>query len=190
MSGHGMPDCPDPDVCVGLPDADCMMWMLFVMTKDTCILVNDWHIKTALEWFGAVVAIVAFCLFREWVAMYRQHRHQQLIVAASRRKSNSDEKAVGLPVTSGGGAVDDNERTPLASRRRARISTWDQFVESFFYAINLTTAYILMLVVMSYNVGLISAVIGGCWFSNFVMSLYFKKYLTIVPVEGDHCCSD
>ena len=37
------------------------------------------------------------------------------------RKSNSDDKAVGLPVTSAGGAVDDNERTPLASRRRARM---------------------------------------------------------------------
>jgi hypothetical protein len=56
------------------------------------------------------------------------------------------------------------------------------FFDSFLYAIHMSTAYILMLIIMSYNLGLISVVVTGCWFGHFVMTLAFNRHTKV-----SHC---
>jgi uncharacterized protein YacL len=146
--------------------------------------------------FGSIVAIVLMCALREFLALYRAYE-----VKAKRAAASSS--SIGLS----------REDPNLSSSLLRRVSYWQllslsdvssQLFESFSYLVSLVLAYLLMLVVMSYNVSLFLIICLGCAVSNGLIAFAFKLYLKKkkvtaalndengssdgVAVEADHCC--
>jgi len=65
------------------------------------------------------------------------------------------------------------------------------FIESTWYAINVIIAYLIMLLIMTYNIGICVTIILGLWFFNFLFTfVYSRSGADIKPPEADHCCDE
>jgi len=71
-------------------------------------------------------------------------------------------------------------------------SRWSQLNDSFLYTLLTLFAYILMLIFMTFNLGLILMIIGSMTFANFIFLFFSHRIndldVTTQIVESDHCC--
>lgn len=81
---------------------------------------------------------------------------------------------------------------PLLAPPPAPIDLWSQAVHSFLHSILLLVAYILMLVVMTYNVMLCICLLLGCALGHYVSHyhIFAGKVIQTEPTIADHCCQD
>lgn len=62
-------------------------------------------------------------------------------------------------------------------------------LDSALYGLGLVVSYLLMLLVMTYNVGICVAVIGGCTFFQFAFAAALRRHISFSP-DSDHCCDN
>jgi len=159
---------------------DCTMAMYFGFSKNVCVWLAGWHVTNNAQYTGTIIAILGVCALREWLTAYRQKRHQ--IKAALRRQRSGKEQAALINDSDNG--INSTELKPP--------SVCEVFVESSWYALNVTLAYLLMLLIMTYNVGICLAVIGGLWLFNFLFTFLYTRQsnIDLKPADADHCCDD
>lgn len=159
MSGMSMPNCPRPDAC--LTDV-CVMNMFFGTSSHVCLFFSDWHISSAAQWTLAVFVILLLCFLREFSAAYRHHRSLQ-------RKYNRQRNKI---------ATSSTMRTPLlreihGSESNDENTLWMTAMDSIYYTISVALSYLVMLLIMTYNVAVCLLVVLGCGFSHFVLAVLF-----------------
>jgi len=156
----------------------CPMAMYFGTTKNVCVWLSSWHVTNGAQYAGAVIGILAMCALREWITAYRQKRHQ-LKAAERRQKAGKDQRLI------------DSASSAVNASPRNAPSAFDVFVESSWYTLNVTIAYLLMLLIMTYNVGICVTIMLGLWAFNFIFTFFYSRSgLDIKPPEADHCCDD
>jgi len=148
----------------------CPMAMYFGAQVETCIWLEKWHVTKGWQYALSCAVIILICMIREWLTAYRQKRH------ADRAR---DSKRQVLLENSGKVNNTTDIRPP---------TVLEILIESIYYAVNVTLAYLLMLLVMTYNVGICVAVIFGLFLGNFVFTLLYSRSANIKPAEADHCC--
>jgi hypothetical protein len=151
----------------------CSMAMYFGASTNTCLWLESWHVTNGVQFFGSVVAIVALCFLREWITAYRQKRFNDRARFAREQKQTLLDPASGKV----------NTRQAVAPP-----SAIEVLVESTFYSVNVTLAYLLMLLIMTYNVGICLAVILGLFAGNFIFTFIYSRNSPVKPAEADHCC--
>jgi len=118
------------------------------------------------QYAGMIIGLMAFCVLKEWIFSLRKSR------------SRNANQPVNLPLL---GAEGGPGATTTQRRRRDLI---DRGFSTLLYMMNLFLAYILMLVVMSYNMGMILAIVAGSGMGYFLFQTSNGTYEEVQP----ECC--
>ena len=177
----------------------CPMEMFFTSSQSVCVFLSSWHVHSSLQWAVLVLSITVMALCRELLIAHRQHRDRQrrldLSEKAEMTKVGEGGKTVGqrtppltLPTTTGPLArplMEDGEEEgeeALAKTSNGLLSTLDGAdllyggLDGVYYALTLLLAYLLMLLVMTYNVTVIAIVIVASTFAHVLVSLSFTAW--------------
>lgn len=142
---------------------DMMMPMSFMWTVDTILWFHSWHPTTLLPYLGTVALLILVAVSHEALAGYR--------VSWSKSHTQAVEVAVGYEPVAGG-------------RKRSSILML-RATNSLLYTANITTGYLLMLAVMTFNVGYCIAVVAGMGLGHF---LFFNQPWHLELTRVDACC--
>jgi len=124
-----------------------MMQMWFQATTEVTLWFKEWKVDTHGKYAGSVVGLVLLCLLQEGISRTR--------TAVARQYGATTSKS-----------VDVEAATPSLGRRLSPLVI--RLLLSLLYALNLTTAYLLMLAVMTFNVGYFLAIISGLALGHFI----------------------
>ncbi|KAI8469758.1 MAG: Ctr copper transporter family-domain-containing protein [Monoraphidium minutum] len=149
-----------------------MMPMSFELTFDTILWFKSWHPTTAAGWLLSALGLAALGLAHEALASYR--------VALARGAPPTPGALLGytpMPAAAGGGGGggSGDAFAPLATRA----------LHSSLYALNLGTGYLLMLAVMTFNVGYFFTVVISMGIGHL---LFFNRPWHLTMVRLDACC--
>lgn len=140
-----------------------MMPMWFMWTVDTILWFHSWHPTSLLPYLGSCLLLVGFAILHEALASWR----------VSFAKSNTHTAPHGYVAVAG------SERFKEKSLLQLRVQN------SLLYTANITTGYMLMLAVMSFNVGYFLSVVAGMGLGHF---LFFNKPWHLEMARVDACC--
>lgn len=141
-----------------------MMPMWFTFTVDTILWFKQLHPNTWPTYIVSLLGLVAFGILHEALASYR-------ITLAKAPKTPA--------------AVQGYSPMPDSAPINARRSAMARLGASALYASNLTTGYLLMLAVMSYNAGIFIAVVLGMGIGHFI---FCSKPWHQQTARMDTCC--
>jgi hypothetical protein len=157
MNMHGNHSC-----CMTM---NMNMPMYFAWSTDVTVLFESWHVDTA-GWF-TVTAVIIFvaAFFYEWLLTFRHGFESRIRIKKSEEEIQEEEKLwVGI-----------------VSRRRPPRALHDNlhyFIATCLHILQLALAYGLMLVVMTYNIGLTIAVFAGAGLGYFLFARLRHTLLT------------
>mmetsp|Transcript_15063 Transcript_15063/g.32719 ORF Transcript_15063/g.32719 Transcript_15063/m.32719 type:complete len:205 (-) Transcript_15063:32-646(-) len=140
-----------------------MMQMYFTTSLDVIILWKEWHVKSWGPYLGSCIGIIFCCLFHELVVSYREK-----YVSDWQKKRRKDSRAY----SSSSSFLD-------------KILDPTHLIVTLMYAFSVTWGYLIMLVVMTYNVGLFVSVIVGLTLGHFL----FRSKAGHVSTT-DVCCPE
>jgi len=155
---------------------DCIMLSVFGTGENVCIWFNAWHITTTAQYWGTVIFIIVFCFIRELAAMYRVTRR-----ANQERERQKTQHTKHVLLSENGAAT---------KQAADEASSLELAYDSFLYTINMILAYLLMLLIMTYNVGICLVVVAGSFLAHFSLSYYVArvKKQPAPYLSPDHCC--
>ncbi|KRX90672.1 High affinity copper uptake protein 1, partial [Trichinella pseudospiralis] len=145
-----------------------MMSMSFHGGVNEVILFSFWKITTLGGLLGSVVGIFLLAILYEGLKVMRETMLENAIVEQSLRKKNgtvidpADNCRQGIGETSQNQTSDIELFTLKSTRHRLRPFSTAHIIQSTLHMIQLFFSYMLMLVVMTYNIWLLLAVIVGC----------------------------
>lgn len=142
---------------------EMMMPMWFMWTVDTILWFHSWHPRTWLPYLCTLAALATFAVVHEALASYR--------VSWAKSHSSAVAAAAGYVAVPGG--------------RKAAGMLQLRAVSSLLYTANITTGYLLMLAVMSFNIGFFIAVVLGMGLGHFI---FFSKPWHLELARHDACC--
>lgn len=171
MEGMYMDTCPFPQLCPanGNSASSCPMSMAFSASSSVCVLLSSWYVQDAAQWVLLVLGVLALALTREFLVVYRQHN------ARVRRlgSDNGDKAAPLLPNSYTSSHL--SASTPSSLRLSA--STLSVTVaDCAYYAVTVACAYLLMLLVMTYNVALFLLVVVLSAVAHLLIKVGFAAY--------------
>ena len=149
-----------------------MMPMWFQATIDTVLWLEPWHTTSWPAYIAALLGLILFGIIHEYLASYRV-RLTRAKPAPLTQSYSSPLLSEENPAMAGEGPIAD-----LGSMKSRAYS-------SLLYACNLATGYLLMLAVMTYNVGFFFAVVSGMGLGHF---LCFTMPWHRHHVRMDSCC--
>lgn len=126
---------------------DMSMPMFFQATLHTVLWFKSWETHSTASYVAALLCLLAFAIFHESMSVIRT----KVAAALKPRKSG-----VLLPV--------EESYTPVS----ARDTVWQRVIISSLYAAHIGTGYLLMLAVMTFNVGFFFAVVAGMGIGHFL----------------------
>jgi copper transporter 1 len=156
-----------------------MMQMYFEAGTHVTLWLRSWHTSTHLQYAISVVGLLLLAVIAECLAALRA----RLARAAAAPGGAGSGNAV-WPDDAGAGPQSAAE--PLLGFVTARASTPARLraVLALLYAVNIAVAYLLMLAVMTYNVGYFVAIVAGFGLGHFA----FADLKAGGAVSGDACC--
>jgi len=126
-------------------------------TIDSCFISEQWHIRSTGAYAGSVVAVfflvILLELFRRAGRIYDRRIFQDHLRRHGSGAGGSTDK------------LDSPRFTP-----RFRPTLMQQAIRSVFYCVQFSAAYLLMLIGMYFNGGLILAIFAGSYFGFFASS--------------------
>lgn len=137
------------------PHSPPQMRMYFHFGIKDYVLFKNWVPKTSLQYFGTWVAIFAMGIFYDVIKLIRSRLEKRWEVGATYTPLNSSS----------------HEKTDVEIESPYKFRFKVEIVRAILQAIEMTWGYFLMLIAMTFNVGLFGAVIAGA----FVGSLLFGR---------------
>jgi len=154
-----MDTCPDPAACGLNCNNTCMMESTFGFSHDVCILFQKWHVADGGTYAAAVIGILVLCAIREWLSVHRTW-------VAEKCK----QQGVGAPSPINALNSDSDSGEIKGQDRRCR----NNAINAVWYLFGLLAAYLIMLVIMTYEAGLFLTVVLGCGLFHFVFHMLYE----------------
>jgi hypothetical protein len=138
------------------------MQMSFEASTKVTLWFKQWHTHNWGTYIASCLGLCVLCLLNEALTSFRSSYHQQNISQSSSTKYERLSTAANGTVE----AAQARKEPPA----RFLGKTKAQALYSLMYAANLTLAYLLMLAVMTYNVGYFVIIICSLALGNFIFS--------------------
>lgn len=148
---------------VGGMDMDMSMPMYFQLSYRTILWFKEWHTRSAGTYAAALIGLAIFGILHEALASFR--------VVYNRSKTS-----VGYTTLAA---------SPEPGAQRPSTDFTHKAVTSALYALNLASGYLLMLAVMTYNIGCFLAVVIGMGIGHF---LFNQRLDNAQAPRFDSCC--
>eukprot|EP01083_Nonionella_stella_P173969 601803_1 len=190
----------------GMDMGSCGMTMYFHWDSSSdCVLFETWSINNTWNYMLTCVALFALCVLREfsiYVAKYYEmstlsrkpipfwptkKRYEELWFMYSESQRDAKGKAAAVPLIA-------RKSTDMYDRL---VTFRLRFIDCFLYGASLTLGYALMLIVMTFNAGLIIVVVCGYCFGRLIFRRQvqlLQRFATIGQRLGfqelqdaDHC---
>ncbi|MES1917659.1 MAG: hypothetical protein MHM6MM_009372, partial [Cercozoa sp. M6MM] len=136
------------------------MQMTFYTGVQVTILFEFWHVMSSRDYFFSIVILSLLCMSREWLSGFRAARAE---LGHSLRKAANDGCEDGL----GTGEALAVSHCDLPWYFAYPLSP----IDSSLYGVSLGVAYLLMLVAMTYNVGIFLTVCIACAVGHYLFSV-------------------
>lgn len=130
------------------------MQMSFEASTAVTLWLKQWHTHSWGSYLLTCLALVGLCLLHELLNAYRTTFHQQYVSAPAAEYDRL--QAPGETAGNGSGG-----KTPMSI-------TAARATHSLLYAVNLSFSYLLMLAVMTFNVGFFFVTVLGLALGNFL----------------------
>ncbi|KAF9222518.1 Ctr copper transporter [Gyrodon lividus] len=156
--GHDMP-------------AMCSMNMLWnTQIINTCVVFRSWHIRSYTQFVVSFVAIVLLGVLYEYLRVFQRDVDERIGAKLSKGKRAAS------PV-SGRSTPERGEEAALLGGRRVKqtsvvVPTLYRALRAILYGASVFLSFFLMLVFMTYNAYLISAVVAGAALGHYVFGGY------------------
>eukprot|EP00199_Chlamydomonas_sp_CCMP681_P006075 CAMPEP_0119109328 /NCGR_PEP_ID=MMETSP1180-20130426/17848_1 /TAXON_ID=3052 ORGANISM="Chlamydomonas cf sp, Strain CCMP681" /NCGR_SAMPLE_ID=MMETSP1180 /ASSEMBLY_ACC=CAM_ASM_000741 /LENGTH=195 /DNA_ID=CAMNT_0007095071 /DNA_START=152 /DNA_END=740 /DNA_ORIENTATION=- len=164
------------------------MPMFFINTWHTTLWFESWETKSLLSYMVSCLGLVLFAVLHEAFACYRSRAMARLVAKLQPHTGAGIVSVVGLGALHEA-LVIDNSSAVGPIKRPGITSLSDKLWAAAMYALNILTSYLLMLAVMTYNVGyLVSVVMGmGLGYALFYdsMTLSHMTGATAAMVSSD-----
>ncbi|KAF8068652.1 Ctr copper transporter family-domain-containing protein [Lyophyllum atratum] len=159
-----------------------MLWNWY--TVDACFISKQWHIRSVGAYAGMII-----CVFLQVVILeiFRRlaREYDRKIVRDHGRSSG------GTGITPDDASLSklaDSEVPCRSTAGPSRPSFAQQAIRSAFYCVQFSAGYMLMLLAMYYNGGVILAIFAGSYAGFFVSSWDTLGELTTPEARGQSCC--
>ncbi|GAA5830298.1 hypothetical protein JCM3766R1_002859 [Sporobolomyces carnicolor] len=170
-----------------MSEGSCKISMIWNWnTIDACFISKQWRIRSTGDYVGSLIGIFFIVVALEMVRRFGRDYDRKIRSAYYRRE------------TAALAAVASSSKTDLPASALVPApfcpSYTQQIIRSAFYGISFGTAYILMLLAMSYNGGVILAIFAGGAVGHYISA---RDTATIQEVEtvddspqarGECCC--
>lgn len=131
------------------------MQMSFEASTAVTLWFKQWHTHSLGTYLLSCAGLVALCLFHEILHAYRNAFHEQYVTP----QAQSEYDRFQAPAeTAEDGSSSKGSMNPTVARA----------VHSLLYAVNLACSYLLMLAVMTFNIGYFFVVVAGLAIGNFL----------------------
>jgi len=162
-----------------------MMMMYFHGGYDEVILFDFWRVSTIGGLVGSMIGCFLMGVLYEGIKSYREHWMNGAFHAVSYNQMNSQRKSPSNEQTESGGTSRGDNVSDQGSIKviETKMFSIPHIVLTILHMVQMTLAYFLMLIVMTYNSWLCAAVIFGSTLGYF---LFGWRKTTIVDVS-DHC---
>ena len=183
-------------------DMSCGMKMYFHWdSSDDCVLFKHWKVDDTSKYIFTCFALFILCIIREFVLYLSKYyeittlsgrpvpfwptlkRLQELSVLYSVQHPSDDKQSAILPGVKK--SMDDYHKSVTLELR---------IIDTILYGISLILGYCLMLVVMTFNAGLILVIVGGYCIGRFVFHRQIQLLQKFSVMEqkaefedSDHC---
>lgn len=148
-----------------------MMPMWFTWTVNTILWVRKWHPTSLAPYLATCLLLVACGIGHEALASWRV----SFLRASPAAAAALGQGYAALPAQHSGGGGSGSRQELLRFR----------VLNSCLYAANMATGYLLMLAVMTFNVGIFASVVVGMGLGHF---LCFHKPWHLGAYRVDACC--
>ncbi|GAA5877725.1 hypothetical protein JCM1840_003337 [Sporobolomyces johnsonii] len=155
-----------------------MMWNWY--TIDACFLSKEWHIRSKGGYAGSIIGVFFMVVALECVRRLSRDYDRQIRMAYYKR----EEAALAAVAKNSG-------KDEVATAAPFRPSMRQQLVRACFYGVQFGTSYILMLLAMYFNGGLILAIMAGGFVGFFISARDTANVEAAVDdaaVRGECCC--
>ncbi|KAL1742698.1 Ctr copper transporter family-domain-containing protein [Schizophyllum fasciatum] len=149
-----------------------MMWNW--NTIDACFISKQWHIRSKADYAGSIVGIFFLVILVEWTRRAARE-YDRRIVRAYEARANS------VAAGDSTGKLD-----IMPSRAPFRPTVVQQLIRSLFYVAQFGAGYMMMLLAMYYNGGIIFAIFAGAFIGHFVSS--WDTVGNHEVIQKDCCC--
>lgn len=163
-------------------------------TIGTCLLTPSWHITDSGKFGGSCVGLAFWAMLTEFIRRWAREYDRYIIADATEQLMKEREKypeefsrngfsgafpiqqersAARAPTSLMGraiGSIFNPSFEPRQQSMRLRPTLVQQIVRSILYAIQFTSAYLIMLVIMSFNAYIFISVILGAMIGHFIAS--------------------
>jgi len=151
---------------------DMMMQMYFTTSTEVTILFEGWQTTGVGDLVGSCIGIFVFAILYEGLKYFREWLHRRQYVAINVNKVS----------TPGMNGTEINRTTTNISWAASILSS-SHFIQTFLHLIQLVISYLLMLIVMTFNVWCCIAVVLGCTVGYFLFG-WQKGYMVDIT---EHC---
>ncbi|KAL1666208.1 Ctr copper transporter family-domain-containing protein [Schizophyllum commune] len=149
-----------------------MMWNW--NTIDACFISEQWHIRSKADYAGSIVGIFFLVILVEWTRRASREYDRRIVKEYEARAS-------------GVAAHDSTAKLDAgASVAPFRPTLVQQLIRSLFYVAQFGAGYMMMLLAMYYNGGIIFAIFAGAFVGHFTSSWDTVGHNEIV--QKDCCC--
>lgn len=149
-----------------------MMWNW--NTIDACFISEQWHIRSTADYAGTIVGVFFLVILVEWTRRMAREYDRRIMWAHELRI---------------GGAVDESSTGKLGALTTQvpfRPTVVQQLIRSLFYVAQFGAGYMLMLLAMYYNGGIIFAIFAGAFVGHFTSS--WDTIGDNEVIQKDCCC--
>ncbi|GAA5951858.1 hypothetical protein JCM3765_003139 [Sporobolomyces pararoseus] len=185
--GHSTSSASSSMSGMDMSEGSCKISMIWNWnTIDACFISKDWRIHSTGDYVGSLIGIFFMVVALEMLRRFGRDYDRKIRAAYYRRE------------TAALAAVASSSKSDLPASALVPApfcpSYTQQIIRSAFYGISFGTAYILMLLAMSYNGGVILAIFSGGAVGHFISA---RDTATIQEVEtvddspqarGECCC--
>lgn len=150
------------------------MQMYFTATSSVTLWFQKWSTNTQGKYAASIVGLLLLCILQEAVSRFRTH--------AARQWGSSGFRSL---QSSSADVVHSDAQSSIASFRKylpVRVGL------SLLYALNLTTSYLLMLAIMTFNVGYFIAIVAGLGLGHFIFFPSLQSSGSSPGMLSEACC--
>ena len=182
MEGMYMDTCPFPQLCPAGGNSSagsCPMSMAFSVSSSVCVLLSSWYVQDAAQWTLLVLGVLMLAVTREFFVVHRQHRARVRRLDSIDQTISATDNAQALSSDDhGAGSERFHEAWPSSTRGAALppLVPVALLEDCAYYAITVACAYLLMLLVMTYNVALFLLVVALSAVAHLVIKVAFVAY--------------